>query len=60
MRRGRGTPWLAARIFVRLGMLMAEIDGQPATPESVWHSGDVISEAEYRTLLRIAHEPKPF
>lgn len=53
-------PYRAARIFRRLGMLMAEIDGAPTEPERVWCSGDQITEAEYRALLLAINSPKPF
>lgn len=56
-RKGR---WYGARIFLRLGVLIGEINGLPASPDQVWHGGDVITEAEYHALLRAANELPPF
>jgi len=60
MRVKRGGPWMAARIWSAFGMLMAEINGEPAAPERVWHSGDRIDEREYDMLLARMNDQKPF
>lgn len=44
-------PWVGARIFIRLGMLAAEINGEPADPHQVWHAGEFIDETRYAILL---------
>jgi hypothetical protein len=44
-------PWVGARIFMRLGMLAAEINGKPADPHQVWHAGEFITEERYALLL---------
>ena len=43
-----------------LGMLRGEINGEDVHPLTIWHFGDRITESEYHTLMRVAHEPKPF
>lgn len=53
-------PWRAARIYYCLGILMAEINESPASPDHVWHGGDRITEAEYRALLLAINSPRPF
>jgi hypothetical protein len=52
--------WLAARIFERLGVLVAEINGREADPFQVWHAGNLISEEQYWSMLRDGPEPNPF
>jgi hypothetical protein len=52
--------WLAARIFERLGVLAAEINGREADPFQVWHAGNFISEEQYWFMLRDGPEPNPF
>jgi hypothetical protein len=42
---------VGARIFTRLGQLVAEINGAEADVDAVWTSGEAISEAEYRRLI---------
>lgn len=46
-----GGPWVAARIFNRLGMLCAEINGRHADPMQVWHGGDQITEEQYSRMM---------
>lgn len=60
LRTEKGGPWHGARIWRSLGMLRGEINGQPAEPERIWTSGDLITREEYDTLLRVANSPKPF
>jgi hypothetical protein len=48
-----------ARIFHRLGILMAEIAGMPADPLQVWHAGTLIDEAEYDRMTQ-KPEPNPY
>ncbi len=47
----RGGPWCGARIFMRLGMLAAEINGVTADPDQVWHGGEFIDEHRYNLLM---------
>jgi hypothetical protein len=42
---------VGARIYTRLGQLVAEINGAEADVDAVWTSGEAISEAEYRRLI---------
>jgi hypothetical protein len=49
-----------ARVFVRLGLLMAEIDGAEAPVETVWTSGDRITEREWIDLVRDRSRARPF
>lgn len=51
--------YLAARIFHRLGILCAEINGAPADPFQVWHGGDLITEEQYLRMMR-SPEPNPY
>lgn len=60
LRTERTGPWKAARIFYRLGMLMAEINESPASPDQIWHGGDIITEDEYKALLLAINSPRPF
>jgi hypothetical protein len=60
LRRESKGPLCAARIYQRLGMLVAEINEQPASVEQVWNSGDLTTEAEYRALLTAINSPRPF
>jgi hypothetical protein len=53
-------PWVPARVFVRLGLLLAEIDGTEAPVESVWTSGDRITEREWLDLVRDRSRARPF
>jgi hypothetical protein len=46
----RGCPPCAASITRTLGMLTAEINGQPASVESVWESGTFIDWPEWNRL----------
>jgi hypothetical protein len=52
-------PFVGARIFNRLGMLTAEINGKPADPFQVWHAGDLITEEQYQILME-EPEPNPY
>jgi hypothetical protein len=52
--------YLPARIFRRLGLLTAEIDGAQASVESVWTSGETITKAQYDDLVRDRGRAKPF
>jgi hypothetical protein len=54
LRLARGAPLVGARLYQRLGVLAAEINGQEADVEAVWTSGEWIDEAEYRRLLEAA------
>jgi hypothetical protein len=49
-------PPVAARIFHRLGMLAAEINGQSADVDRVWTSGELIDESTYNVMMR---DPPP-
>ena len=60
MKLVRGGPWCGARIFTRLGMLAAEIDGKPADPHQVWHAGEFISEEQYALLIEDERRPNPW
>jgi hypothetical protein len=53
-------PWVPARVFVRLGLLMAEIDGAEAPVDAVWTSGDIITKSQYDDLVRDRKREKPF
>lgn len=55
----RGGVFVAARIFRRLGMLVGEINGAPADPDQIWHSGDFIDEACYDLMMQNP-EPDPY
>ena len=48
IRHGRN---VGARIYLRLGMLAAEINGKEADPHQVWHAGELIDEAAYLQLM---------
>ena len=52
--------WYGGRIFTALGMLHAECNGAACDPLQVWHGGNFVSEAEYRTLMATANTSKPF
>ena len=52
-------PWVAARIFLRLGMIAGEINGKPADPLQIWHAGDRISEERYNLMME-QPEPNPY
>jgi hypothetical protein len=52
--------YVPARIYKSLGMLTAEVDGQAADVESVWTSGELITEQQYIELLRDRERPPPF
>jgi hypothetical protein len=54
LKLARGAPPVGARLYQRLGVLAAEINGQEADVEAVWTSGELIDEAEYRRLLEAA------
>jgi hypothetical protein len=47
----RKGPWVGSRIYVRFGMLVAEINGAPADVDRVWTSGQEITEDEYLRLV---------
>ena len=51
LRLARAAPPVGARIYTRLGQLVAEINGAEADVDAVWTSGEAISEAEYRRLI---------
>jgi hypothetical protein len=51
LRLAKGAPPVGARVFQRLGVLAAEINGETADVETVWTSGEWIDEAEYRRLI---------
>ena len=51
LRLARGAPPVGARIYTRLGQLVAEINGAEADVDAVWTSGEAVSEAEYRRLI---------
>lgn len=61
LRRVRGGPWIAARIWIdnsipeRPAVMLAEIDGQFQDPLAIWPScaGNDVDEAEYRHLLNV-------
>lgn len=55
----RGGVFVAARIFHRMGMLAAEINGQTADPFQVWHAGDQITQADYELMMQ-RPEPNPY
>ena len=60
IRLERHGPYLPARIFNRLGLLTAEIDGAACDAEHVWTSGDRITEREWLALVADRQRPKPF
>ena len=51
LRLACAAPPVGARIYTRLGQLVAEINGAEADVDAVWTSGEAISEAEYRRLI---------
>jgi hypothetical protein len=60
LRQTRHGPYVPARVFWRLGVLAAEIDGAAADVEQCWSSGDLISEREWRTLTADRARTAPF
>ena len=52
MRLVKGGPYVGARIFLRLGMLAAEVNGVTAEIYKAWFSGEFISSAEWEKLDR--------
>lgn len=58
MQMVKNGPFVGARIFMRLGMLAAEINGKPADPDRVWHAGELITEERYAILMEKPH-PSP-
>ena len=50
VRKVKGGPWVAARIWHGIGGLRAEINGGAADVARVWESGEFISSQEYMTL----------
>ena len=60
LRRDPHGPYLPARVFGRLGHLAAEIDGETVPVESVWNAGDLITEGEWRDLIRDRSRTRPF
>lgn len=53
-------PFVGARIFLRLGMLAAEINGVASDPHQVWHAGEFITEAQYNMLISDDRRPNPW
>lgn len=53
MRLVRKGPWVGARIWfgVVTQRLLAEVNGQPASVDDVWTSGEMISLADYQWLM---------
>ena len=60
LRTERHGPWVPARIFNRLGLLTAEIDGSEVDVMSVWASGEVIDGEQWMKLIRDRKRPRPF
>ena len=60
MRLEQHGPYLPARIFKRLGLLCAEINNVAVPVDSVWMSGDRISETEWLQLTHDRKRAKPF
>lgn len=54
----KGGPYVGARIFWRLGILAAEVNGDPADVDRVWTSGERIHPADWEKLDRNRH-PDP-
>lgn len=57
MRLVKNGPYVAARIYLRLGILAAEINGEPAEVDRVWTSGELIDEARHNELLTTVIDP---
>ena len=47
----RGGPFVAARIYRCLGMLVGEINGASGSIFQIWHGGEFIDETEYHRML---------
>jgi len=60
VRMERHGPYLPARIFQRLGLLTAEIDGTACDVERAWTSGDRITEHEWLALIADRQRERPF
>jgi hypothetical protein len=60
LRRDRHGGYVPARIWQRMGMLAAEIDGEPVDVERVWTAGDIITESEYMQLISDRARKAPF
>ena len=46
----RNGPWCCARIVLRLGMLCAEVNGEPADVDHLWTSGEFVDETTWERL----------
>lgn len=51
LKRIRNGPYVGARIFLRLGMLAGEINGEVADVFEIWHAGELIDEERYNILM---------
>ena len=51
LKRFREGPFVGARIFRCLGMLMGEINGEIADIHEIWHAGELISEEQFNILM---------
>lgn len=56
MKLVRGGAWVGARVFPRLGMMAAEINGVPCEPDQVWQAGELIDRETYDILMS---HPRP-
>ena len=52
MRMVKNGPYVAARIYLQLGILAAEINGDPADVDRVWTSGERIHPADWEKMAR--------
>jgi hypothetical protein len=59
MRLVRKGPYVGARIFLRLGMLTAEVNGVSADVDHVWTSGEIVTEDTFMVLTTDPH-PAPW
>ena len=50
MRLVKNGPYAGARIFLRLGVLAAEINGEPADVDRVWTSGERVAASVWAEL----------
>jgi hypothetical protein len=60
MRLDRRTGWVPARITRTIAGLVADINGVSAPVDSVWTSGEMITEAQWRQLSADLKRPPPF
>jgi hypothetical protein len=60
LRTERHGGYLPARIFTRLGVLTAEIDGHEVDVEAVWTAGEIITGEQWMKLVRDRSRAKPF